>query len=106
MLSTLPREENSRELSIQTASVRRNSGADAAKKFNDRRHHVEGEPKMSRNRSNTAIANIPAPLRPARLRAGLVLAVIAAMAAFAIRVQAEQMPTLATLSMSAVDSGK
>jgi len=61
---------------------------------------------MPRNRSNSAIANIPAPLRPARLRAGLVLAVIAAMAAFAIRVQAEQMPTLATLSMSAVDSGK
>ena len=61
---------------------------------------------MSRNRSNTAIANIPAPLRPARLRAGLVLAVIAAMAAFAIRVQAEEVPTQATVSMVVFDSGK
>lgn len=61
---------------------------------------------MSRNRSNSAIANIPAPLRPARLRAGLVLAVIAAMAAFAIRVQAEQVPTQATVSMVVFDSGK
>jgi len=47
---------------------------------------------MSRNRSST-IANVPAPIRPGRLRAGLALAVIAAMAAFAVRVQAEQVVT-------------
>ena len=61
---------------------------------------------MSRNRFDIATANIPAPLRPAKLRAGLVLAVIAAMAAFAVRVHAEQVPTTATLSMGALDSGK
>ncbi len=61
---------------------------------------------MSHSRSNTSIANIPAALRPARLRAGLVLAVIAAMAAFAVRVQAEQVPTLATFSVDAPNSGE
>jgi hypothetical protein len=80
--------------------------ADAVKTLDDRRHHVEGDSEMSRTRSNTSTANIPAALRPARLRAGLVLAVIAAMAAFAVRVQAEQMPTLATYSVDAPDSGE
>jgi hypothetical protein len=51
---------------------------------------------MSRNRSNTMTSNVPNALRPATLRKGLVLAVIAAMAAFAIRVQAEQVSTQAT----------
>src|SRR5437016_148525 len=100
------REKNSREMSIQSVSVRRMGGADAMKKLADQRHHVEGDWEMSRNRSISSTANIPAALRPARLRAGLVLAVIAAMAAFAVRVQAEQMPTQATLSMGALDSGK
>jgi hypothetical protein len=82
------------------------SGTDAIRKHDDPRHHVEGDSQMSRNRSNSSTANIPAALRPAKLRAGLVLAVIAAMAAFAVRVKAEQMPTQATLSMSTLDSGK
>jgi hypothetical protein len=55
---------------------------------------------MSRNRSNTMAINVPAALRPARLRAGLALAVIAAIAAFAVRVQAQQVATQATLSVS------
>lgn len=44
---------------------------------------------MSRNSSRTMAANIPAALRPAPLRAGLTLAVIAALTAFAIRAQAQ-----------------
>ena len=55
---------------------------------------------MSRNRFNTATLNVPAPLRPATLRRGLVLAVIAAMAAFAVRVQAEQVSTQTALPVS------
>lgn len=47
---------------------------------------------MSRNTSRTMAVNTPAALRPAPLRAGLTLAVIAALTAFAIRVQA-QAPT-------------
>jgi hypothetical protein len=67
--------------------------------FEDRRHHVEGDLKMSRHRSNSA--NVPAALRPATLRAGLTLAVIAAMAAFAVRVEAEEMATQAAIVASA-----
>jgi hypothetical protein len=58
---------------------------------------------MSRNRSNTATLNVPAALRPARLRAGLALAVIAAIAAFAVRVQAQHVATQAALSVSTPD---
>jgi hypothetical protein len=54
---------------------------------------------MSRHRSNSA--NVPAALRPATLRAGLTLAVIAAMAAFAVRVEAEEMATQAAIVASA-----
>lgn len=44
---------------------------------------------MSRNTSHTMAVDTPAALRPAPLRAGLTLAVIAALTAFAIRVQAQ-----------------
>ena len=40
---------------------------------------------MSRRSSITAAANVPAALRPATLRAGMALAVAAALAAFVIR---------------------
>ena len=53
---------------------------------------------MSRHSLNSA--NVPAALRPATLRAGLTLAVIAAMAAFAVRVQAEEVATQASLAAS------
>ena len=49
---------------------------------------------MSRNSFNivnVASDRFPAPLSPAMLRAGLSLAVLAAIAAFAIRVQAQPM---------------
>ena len=52
---------------------------------------------MSRDRSSTVAVNVPAPLRPATLRAGLVLAVIAAMAAFAVRVGAQEAPPTASV---------
>jgi len=54
---------------------------------------------MSRHHPNSA--NVPAALRPATLRAGLTLAVIAAMAAFAVRVEAEEMSAQASLAASA-----
>src|SRR5256885_12632906 len=106
MPTAMRSEKDSDEMSIQSVSVRRMSGSDTIKNPDDRRHHVEGDSQMSRNRSNSSAANVPAALRPAKLRAGLVLAVIAAMAAFAVRVHAEQVPTPATLSMVALDSGK
>ena len=53
---------------------------------------------MSRHHSTAT--NVPAALRPATLRAGLTLAVIAAMAAFAVRVQAEEVATQASLAAS------
>jgi hypothetical protein len=106
MPSSLRREKESQELSIRPVSVRRMGRTDAIRKIEDRRHHVEGDSQMSESRSNTSTATIPAALRPAKLRTGLVLAVIAAMAAFAVRVQAEQMPTLATFSVDAPNSGE
>ena len=45
---------------------------------------------MSPSKSDLMTATVPAPLRPATLRAGLTLAVIAALAAFAVREQAQQ----------------
>jgi Outer membrane protein beta-barrel domain len=44
---------------------------------------------MSRSSSNTKAGDLPAALRPATLRAGLTLAVAAAIAAFAMRAQAQ-----------------
>ena len=44
---------------------------------------------MSRTDSTSLAVNVPAALRPSTLRAGLTLAVIAAMSAFAVRVQAQ-----------------
>lgn len=90
--------KNPQEMSIRGDAVRRKGRADALKKFDDRRHHVEGDLKMSRHRSKST--NVPAALRPATLRAGLTLAVIAAMAAFAVRVQAEEVATQASLAAS------
>ena len=55
---------------------------------------------MSRNRSNTATLMVPEPLRPARLRAGLVLAVIAAIGAFAVRLEAQPELVQTTISVS------
>lgn len=40
---------------------------------------------MSRDNSETVAMNIPAAIRPAVLRAGLALAVVASMTAFALR---------------------
>lgn len=91
-------EKRPQELSIQNDSVRRKGRADAPKKVDDRRHHVEGDLKMSRHRSNST--NVPAALRPATLRAGLTLAVIAAMAAFAVRVQAEDVAMQGSVAAS------
>ena len=45
---------------------------------------------MSLNSSNTTTADLPAALRPATLRAGLTLTVIAALTAFAARAQAQR----------------
>ena len=92
-----------KEVSIRERAVRRKGRADAIEKSDDRRCGVEGDLEMSRNRSNTMTMNVPAALRPARLRAGLALAVIAAIAAFAVRVQAQQVATQATLSVSTPD---
>jgi hypothetical protein len=47
---------------------------------------------MSRNNSNTMTVSGPAALRPSVLRAGLALAVIAALGAFAARVEAQSRP--------------
>jgi hypothetical protein len=55
----------------------------------DRRMRVEGDSQMSRNSSTSQAANGPAALRPEILRAGLALAVVAALAAFAARAQAQ-----------------
>lgn len=44
---------------------------------------------MSRSRSNPVAVPVPAALNPINLRAGLALAVFAALAAFAVRVQAQ-----------------
>jgi hypothetical protein len=44
---------------------------------------------MSRNSSNPMAVGTPAALRPATLRAGLTLAVVAALSAFAVRVHAQ-----------------
>jgi hypothetical protein len=44
---------------------------------------------MSHNDSNTLAVNVPAALRPATLRAGLTLAAVAAMTAFAVRAEAQ-----------------
>ena len=49
---------------------------------------------MSRSSSsNTLAVNLPAALRPATLRAGMALAVAAALTAFAVRLQAQATPT-------------
>lgn len=69
-------------------------------KHDHRRHHVEGDSKMTRNRSNAMASYVPSALRPATLRAGLTLAVIAAIAAFAVRVQAEEVSTHASAAVS------
>jgi hypothetical protein len=91
------------ELSIQERPIRRTSRTNAMKKFDDHRQGTKGDSEMSRQRSNMMSQSLPAPLRPALLRAGLVLAVIAAMAAFTVRMQAEQTPTPVSLSASTSD---
>jgi hypothetical protein len=88
-----------KEVSIRERPVRRKGRADAITTLNDRRRRVTGDREMSRNRSTTATMLVPEPLRPARLRAGLVLAVIAAIAAFAVRLQAQ--PVLGQTAISA-----
>lgn len=93
-------EKHRHELSIQERPVRRKGRADAMKKFDDRREGAKGDSEMSRQRSTMMSQSMPAPLRPATLRAGLVLAVLAAVAAFTVRVETAQMPTPATLSVS------
>jgi hypothetical protein len=50
---------------------------------------VEGDVPMSGSRFNTKAGDVPAALRPATLRAGFTLAVVAAAAAFAVRAQAQ-----------------
>jgi hypothetical protein len=90
------------ELSIQERPIRRTSRTNAMKKFDDCQG-TKGDSEMSRQRSNIMSQSLPAPLRPALLRAGLVLAVIAAMAAFTVRMQAEQTPTPVSLSASTSD---
>lgn len=50
---------------------------------------VEGDSQMSRTSSTQQAVNTPAALRPAILRAGLSLAVIASVSSFAVRVQAQ-----------------
>src|SRR5690242_10355394 len=94
--------KNRDDLSIQPSSVRRRSRADVLKKFDDRRHGAKGDSEMSGQRSTmrsiTISESMPTALRPAMLRAGLVLAVLAAMAAFTVRVETEQTRTSVTLS--------
>jgi hypothetical protein len=97
------RQKTTDELSIQERPIRRTGRTDAVKKFDDHRQGTEGDSEMSRQRSNIMTQSLPAPLRPALLRAGLVLAVIAAMAAFTVRMQAEQTPTPVSLSASTSD---
>jgi hypothetical protein len=97
------RQKKNEELSIQEPPIRRTSRTDAVKKFDDHRQGTKGDSEMSRQRSNIMSQSLPAPLRPALLRAGLVLAVIAAMAAFTVRMQAEQTPTPVSLSASTTD---
>jgi hypothetical protein len=99
----LEAEKPSYEVSIRERAVRRKGRADALEKSVDRRCGVKGDLAMSRDRSNTVTMNLPAALRPARLRAGLALAVIAAIAAFAVRVQAQPAATQATVSVSTPD---
>jgi hypothetical protein len=89
-----------KEVSIRERPVRRKGRADAITTLNDRRRRVTGDREMSRNRSTTATMLVPEPLRPARLRAGLVLAVIAAIAAFAVRLQAQPVLGQTTISAS------
>ena len=96
--AALGTEKEPREPSIQQHSIRRIDGADAIKHSDNRRRRVEGDSEMSRDRSSTMAVSVPAPLRPATLRAGLVLAVIAAMAAFAVRVGAQEAPATASVS--------
>jgi DNA-binding MarR family transcriptional regulator len=97
------RQKTTDELSIQERPIRRTGRTDAVKKFDNHRPGTEGDSEMSRQRSNIMTQSLPAPLRPALLRAGLVLAVIAAMAAFTVRMQAEQTPTPVSLSASTSD---
>jgi len=92
--------KNRDELSIQGRPIRRKGRADAVKKFDDRRTVAKGDSEMSRQRSTTISQSMPVALRPATLRAGLVLAVLAAMAAFTVRVETDQSPTPVTLSAS------
>jgi len=69
------------------------AGADAQQQVHDRRVASEEMVQMSRSSSsNTLAANVPAALRPATLRAGLALAVAAALTAFAVRLQAQATP--------------
>jgi hypothetical protein len=91
------------ELSIREASIRRIGRADARVQDDHRRHHVEGDSKMTRNRSNAMASYVPSALRPATLRAGLTLAVIAAIAAFAVRVQAEEVSAHASVAVTTAD---
>ena len=97
------RQKNQHDLSIQDRPIRRKSRPDAVKQFDDRRQRAKGDSKMSRQRSATISQSLPTALRPATLRAGLVLAVLAAMAAFTVRIETEQTPTPATLSASTSD---
>jgi hypothetical protein len=52
---------------------------------------------MSRDTSTTLTPDTPAAIRPAALRSGLALAVLAAMTAFAVRAQAQQGPSPSAL---------
>jgi hypothetical protein len=96
-------QKNHGELSIREPPVRRKGRADVVKKFDDRREGAKGDSEMSRQHSTTISQSMPAALRPAALRAGLVLAVLAAMAAFTVRIETAQTPTPATLSASTSD---
>jgi hypothetical protein len=57
---------------------------------------------MSRSSSTTMAVSAPAALRPTTLRAGLVLAVFAALSAFAVRVQAQQLSSPGALQVRPV----
>ena len=48
---------------------------------------------MARNTSTTLTSDTPTAIRPATLRSGLALAVLAALTAFAVRAQAQQGPS-------------
>lgn len=48
---------------------------------------------MARNTSTTVTIDTPTAIRPATLRSGLALAVLAALTAFAVRAQAQQGPS-------------